>query len=61
MRALFFPPFVVYENLLKTILASSTACVCYRSDSYNYLELHEFRKKIKQLHNDDVLLKLLKK
>lgn len=27
--------FVVYDNPLKTILLLSTACVCYRSDSYN--------------------------
>lgn len=42
---LYFFPFVVYDNLLKTILLSSTVCVCYQSDSYNYLESHEFRKK----------------
>lgn len=41
MRALFFFPLVVYDNLLKTILLESTGCVCYRSDFYNYMSLRE--------------------
>lgn len=41
----FFSPLLCMATYWKTILLSSTVCVCYRSDSYNYLESHEFRKK----------------
>lgn len=50
---LHFFPFVVYDNLLKTILLSPTVCVCYQSYSYNYLDSHEFKKKNPKLHNND--------
>lgn len=57
MRAWSFFP-LVYDNLLKTILLESTGCVCYWSDFYNYLELHEFRRK-KNPNNSTMMMHLL--